>query len=83
VINADDANAPLWRTLAGAHQFLEFGLDVHADVSGTWHPYTGHPLGYGLQLDVTVPQECLPSILQVPVYTTHAMHWQQQQQRAC
>src|SRR3989338_5518101 len=43
VINADDENAPLWRSLAGVHQLLEFGLDVNADVSGTWHPYVGHP----------------------------------------
>jgi UDP-N-acetylmuramoyl-tripeptide--D-alanyl-D-alanine ligase len=71
VINADDAHAPLWRSLAGVHQLLEFGLDVNADVSGTWHPYTGHPNteqpgGYGLQLDVTVPQGMFAVDLQVP-----------------
>ena len=61
VINADDPNAPLWRTLAGAHQLLEFGLDVHADVSGTWHPDN-----YGLQLDVTAPRGMFAVDLQVP-----------------
>ena len=66
VINADDAHAPLWRSLAGVHQLLEFGLDVHADVSGTWHPYVGHPNRYGLQLDVTAPQGMFAVDLQVP-----------------
>lgn len=61
VINADDANAPLWRGLVGAHELLEFGLDVHADVSGTWQPK-----GYGLQLDVTAPQGMFTVDLQVP-----------------
>ena len=61
VINADDAYAPLWRSLVGAHRFLEFGLDVNADVSGTWHSY-----GYGLQMDVTVPQGMFAADLQVP-----------------
>ena len=61
VINADDAHAPLWRSLAGVHPLIEFGLDVNADVSGTWHPQ-----GYGLQLDVTVPQGMLAANLQVP-----------------
>ncbi len=71
VINADDANAPLWRSLAGAHQLLEFGLDVHADVSGTCHPYGGHPNAglpgaLGLQLDITAPQGMFAVALQVP-----------------
>ncbi|MDO8262596.1 MAG: UDP-N-acetylmuramoyl-tripeptide--D-alanyl-D-alanine ligase [Gallionella sp.] len=66
VINADDAHAPLWRALAGAHQLLEFGLDVSADVSGTWYPYGGHPNGYGMQLDVTAPQGMFVVNLHVP-----------------
>ncbi|OGS96539.1 MAG: UDP-N-acetylmuramoyl-tripeptide--D-alanyl-D-alanine ligase [Gallionellales bacterium RIFCSPLOWO2_02_FULL_57_47] len=66
VINADDAHAPLWRTLAEAHQLLEFGLDINADVSGTWHPNNGHPNGYGLQLEVTAPQGKFAVRLQVP-----------------
>jgi UDP-N-acetylmuramoyl-tripeptide--D-alanyl-D-alanine ligase len=43
------------------HQLLEFGLDVHADVSGTWHASN-----YGLQLDVTAPQGMFAVDLQVP-----------------
>jgi len=61
VINSDDEHARLWRTLAGAHPLLEFGLNPEADVSGTWHP-----LGYGLRLDVTVPQGMFAADLQVP-----------------
>src|SRR5574340_18379 len=61
VINADDAHAPLWRTLAGAHPLLEFGLDINADVSGTWVAN-----GYGLRLEVTAPQGTFAVNLQVP-----------------
>jgi UDP-N-acetylmuramoyl-tripeptide--D-alanyl-D-alanine ligase len=61
VINSDDPYARLWRTLAGAHPLLEFGLNVEADVSGTWHPQ-----GYGLRLDVTSPQGMFAADLQVP-----------------
>ena len=66
VINSDDAYAPLWRALAGAHQLLEFGLDPQADVCGTWHPNGGQPHGYGLRLDVTAPQGRFAADLQVP-----------------
>ena len=71
VINADDAYAPLWRELAGAHPLLEFGLDQHADVSGTWCPNRGHPHrgqshDFGLQLDVQTPQGNFTAMLQVP-----------------
>jgi len=61
VINSDDGHARLWRALAGAHPLLEFGLNVEADVSGTWHPQ-----GYGLRLDVTAPQGMFAADLQVP-----------------
>lgn len=61
VINSDDEHARLWRALAGAHPLLEFGLDVEADVSGTWQPQ-----GYGLRLDVTAPQGMFAADLQVP-----------------
>ncbi len=61
VINSDDQYARLWRTLAGAHPLLEFGLNVEADVSGTWHPQ-----GYGLRLEVTAPQGMFTADLQVP-----------------
>ena len=61
VINADDAHAPLWRSLAGASQLLEFGMGPDADVSGSWQPH-----GTGLHLDVTVPQGMFSADLQVP-----------------
>lgn len=34
VINADDPNADLWRSLAANHAILSFGLDTKADVTG-------------------------------------------------
>jgi UDP-N-acetylmuramoyl-tripeptide--D-alanyl-D-alanine ligase len=61
VINADDAHAPLWRALAGAHPLLEFGLDPQADVCGTWQPHD-----YGLRLEVRTPQGNFTAVLQVP-----------------
>ncbi|MBI3479500.1 MAG: UDP-N-acetylmuramoyl-tripeptide--D-alanyl-D-alanine ligase [Nitrosomonadales bacterium] len=61
VINADDAHAPLWRALAGAHPLLEFGLNPEADVSGVWQPH-----GYGLRLEVSAPQGKFMADLQVP-----------------
>ena len=61
VINSDDSHAGIWRTLAGAHPLLEFGLNANADVSGTWQP-----LGDGLRLDVTAPQGMFAADLQVP-----------------
>ncbi|MGA8863319.1 MAG: UDP-N-acetylmuramoyl-tripeptide--D-alanyl-D-alanine ligase [Gallionella sp.] len=61
VINSDDEHAPLWRTLAGAHPLLEFGLNDKADVSGKWQPHD-----YGLRIDVTAPQGKFTADLQVP-----------------
>jgi UDP-N-acetylmuramoyl-tripeptide--D-alanyl-D-alanine ligase len=61
VINADDAHAPIWRALAGAHPLLEFGLDPQADVSGSWQPRDE-----GLQLEVRTPQGNFIASLQVP-----------------
>ena len=61
VMNADDAHVPIWRALAGAHPLLEFGLDPHADVSGTWQPRND-----GLQLEVRTPQGNFTALLQVP-----------------
>ena len=61
VINADDAHAPLWRGLAGAHPLLEFGLDKQADISGRWQPHD-----FGLQLEVQTPQGNFTVVLQVP-----------------
>jgi len=61
LINADDAYAPLWRTLVGAHPLLEFGMDQQADVSGRWQPK-----GFGLQIEVRAPQGNFTADLQVP-----------------
>jgi UDP-N-acetylmuramoyl-tripeptide--D-alanyl-D-alanine ligase len=36
IINADDRHAAMWRSVAGAHQRIEFGVDNPADVSGTY-----------------------------------------------
>jgi UDP-N-acetylmuramoyl-tripeptide--D-alanyl-D-alanine ligase len=61
VINADDAHAPLWRSLAGTHDLLEFALDRGADVCGQWQPE-----GTGLRLDAQTPQGGFSALLQVP-----------------
>ena len=61
IINADDAYAPMWRAIAGAHALLEFGLDANADISGTWHAHN-----YGLRLDVTAPLGMFAVDLKVP-----------------
>ncbi|MFA5241842.1 MAG: UDP-N-acetylmuramoyl-tripeptide--D-alanyl-D-alanine ligase [Sulfuricella sp.] len=47
VINADDAFAALWKTLASGHSSIEFGLDHPAQVSAT---YQSAPLGSELKL---------------------------------
>jgi len=51
IINNDDANAPLWRKLAGGNPLLEFGFGQHADVSGQWQSNES-----GIELDVQTPQ---------------------------
>lgn len=61
VINADDDHAPLWRTLAGSHSMLEFGLNQPADVTGQWQPR-----GAGLHLDAQTPSGDFSADLQVP-----------------
>ncbi|HXU94059.1 MAG TPA: UDP-N-acetylmuramoyl-tripeptide--D-alanyl-D-alanine ligase [Gallionella sp.] len=61
VINADDAHAPLWRSLAGTHDLIEFALDQSADVCGQWQPQDG-----GLRLSVQTPQGEFAALLQVP-----------------
>ncbi|MDD2914057.1 MAG: UDP-N-acetylmuramoyl-tripeptide--D-alanyl-D-alanine ligase [Gallionella sp.] len=65
VINADDEHAPLWRTLAGSHDLLEFGLGEtrcgQADVSGQWLPQ-----GAGLHLEVQTPSGNFSADMQVP-----------------
>ena len=61
IINADDEYAALWRSLAGAHSLLEFGLSNGADVSGAWHPHMD-----GLRLAVQTPKGDFTVIMQVP-----------------
>jgi len=61
VINADDEHAPLWRTLAGSHSMLEFGLNTPADVTGQWQAR-----GTGLHLDALTPSGDFSADLQVP-----------------
>ena len=60
VINADDGNAPLWRTLVGSHPLLEFGLSRQADVTGQWQPQDT-----GLYLDAHTPSGDFSADLQV------------------
>jgi UDP-N-acetylmuramoyl-tripeptide--D-alanyl-D-alanine ligase len=61
VINADDAHAALWRTLAGAHRVLDFSLEHPAAVQGTWTTE-----GYGGELVAQTPAGELRVALQVP-----------------
>ncbi|MDO8350286.1 MAG: UDP-N-acetylmuramoyl-tripeptide--D-alanyl-D-alanine ligase [Gallionella sp.] len=61
IINADDAYAPLWRSLASVHSLLEFGLNSEADVSGVWHPRAT-----GLRLIAQTPSGDFTADLQVP-----------------
>ncbi|MDO9012348.1 MAG: UDP-N-acetylmuramoyl-tripeptide--D-alanyl-D-alanine ligase [Gallionella sp.] len=61
IINADDAYAPLWRSLASVHSLLEFGLNGEADVSGVWHPRAT-----GLRLIAQTPSGDFTADLQVP-----------------
>jgi UDP-N-acetylmuramoyl-tripeptide--D-alanyl-D-alanine ligase len=61
IINGDDAAAPLWRTLAGAHELIEFGLNENADVSGNWQWQPD-----GMTLRVSVPQGLFTARLHVP-----------------
>jgi UDP-N-acetylmuramoyl-tripeptide--D-alanyl-D-alanine ligase len=61
IINADDAYAPLWRSLVGTRPLLEFGLDQQADVSGQWVAQ-----GAGQHLSVQTPVGRFTAELQVP-----------------
>jgi UDP-N-acetylmuramoyl-tripeptide--D-alanyl-D-alanine ligase len=61
IINADDEYAPLWRSLAGAHSLLEFGLNGEADISGLWQP-----LATGLRLKAKTPKGDFTVDMQVP-----------------
>ncbi len=61
VINADDAHAALWRTLAGKHRLFDFALEHPAAVKGEWAAQ-----GYGGALHVRTPAGELRLALQVP-----------------
>jgi len=61
IINADDEFAPLWRSLAGVHSLLEFGINPAADVSGVWNPQAS-----GLRLMARTPSGDFTADLQVP-----------------
>ncbi len=61
VINADDAHAALWRTLAGTHRVFDFALGHPAAVKGKWQAK-----GYGGQLEVRTPAGETSMELQVP-----------------
>lgn len=61
IINGDDAAAPMWRALIGAHQMLEFGLKADADVCGTWDSQPD-----GMTLNVSAPPGYFTARLQVP-----------------
>jgi len=61
VINADDAHAPLWHKLAGAHTVIEFGMERHVAVHAQWQPQ-----GYGAHIEVSTPQGGFNANLQVP-----------------
>ena len=61
VINADDAHAPLWRKLAGAHTVIEFGMERHMAVHAQWQPQ-----GHGAHIEVSTPQGSFNANLQVP-----------------
>ena len=61
VINADDAHAALWRTLAGEHRVYDFALTHAAAVKGDWQAQ-----GYGGLLRARTPAGDLQVLLQVP-----------------
>ncbi len=61
VVNADDAYAGLWRTLAGTHRVIDFAMEHAAAVKGKWRVD-----GYGGVLDVRTPAGEMHAKLQVP-----------------
>jgi UDP-N-acetylmuramoyl-tripeptide--D-alanyl-D-alanine ligase len=61
VINADDAHAALWRTLADQHRVFSFGLEHAAEVKGKWQAR-----GYGGVLEARTPAGNMRIELQVP-----------------
>ncbi len=61
VINADDAHAGLWRTLADKHRVFDFALEHNAAVKGEWQAQ-----GFGGELRAFTPAGELRVVLQVP-----------------
>ncbi len=61
VINADDAHAGLWRTLADKHRVFDFALEHTAAVKGEWQAQ-----GFGGELRAFTPAGELRVVLQVP-----------------
>ncbi|KAF0206556.1 MAG: UDP-N-acetylmuramoyl-tripeptide--D-alanyl-D-alanine [Gallionellaceae bacterium] len=61
VINADDEFAQKWRTAAGSHRIVDFGLDPQASVRAIWQTQN-----FGAQMEVTTPQGDFTVELQVP-----------------
>ena len=61
IINADDAFAAMWRTLAGTHRVLDFALEHQAAVKGKWKAK-----GYGGVLEARTPAGEMRVELQVP-----------------
>lgn len=61
IINADDAFAALWRSLAGAHRIIDFALEHPAAVKGEWKVQ-----GYGGALQARTQAGLLQAKLQVP-----------------
>jgi UDP-N-acetylmuramoyl-tripeptide--D-alanyl-D-alanine ligase len=61
VINADDAHAALWRSLAGEHRVSDFALMHPSTVHGKWTSQ-----GYGGELQVRTPAGEMQLVLQVP-----------------
>ena len=61
VINADDAYAAMWRSLAGTHHVIDFALERAAAVKGEWSVQ-----GYGGVLRALTPAGKLQVELQIP-----------------
>jgi UDP-N-acetylmuramoyl-tripeptide--D-alanyl-D-alanine ligase len=61
VLNADDPQAGLWRSLASPHALVGFGFGAAADVRGQWQPR-----GFGGILNITTPVGNTEIELKVP-----------------
>ncbi|MFN0299113.1 MAG: UDP-N-acetylmuramoyl-tripeptide--D-alanyl-D-alanine ligase [Burkholderiales bacterium] len=61
ILNADDAHADLWRTLAGSRAIRSFGLRSEADVSGSFELR-----GTGTHLTISSPEGSVHATLNIP-----------------